>query len=124
MSPFKSRQFKELEREWYGKLKESGFEDIEDNSTEERRLRSWHNLRFSNFSPIKICMISSYYSYSADLLQTHRFINEEQKRIWELHCNGLTEREIAKEVPRYKKSMVHYVISNVRKGIKEWIPSK
>ena len=114
-----SEEFKELEKVWYEKLKEEGFEDIENLSVESRTLKTWSN-RFhidkKYQADLEIAQ-QIYYEQARALIETETFYNEGWKKIWELHSEGMPEREIAKLVP-YKKSMVHYVIHKTSKRIK------
>lgn len=114
VSRFNPKQLKTLTIEWYEKLKKEGFDDIEDTRNDERRLRSWHSLKYQDIDPLVAQSIRGYYEKAKLLLLRHAFYNEHQERVWALHAEGMTEIEIAKRVP-YKKSMVHYIIGNLAK---------
>jgi hypothetical protein len=102
MSPRYDEEFKKLEKLWYDKLKSEGFEDIEHASS--RNLKEWDLNFFRNqFCTIKYETSMEYYEKAKDLLLTFEFKNELHKKIWELHCMGLTEREIADKIQIYKK---------------------
>ena len=62
--------FKQLEARWYRRLKDEGFDDIEDTSRPERPLKSWHSFRFggrrwngrgNNYDPTHIPSTQEYY---------------------------------------------------------------
>jgi hypothetical protein len=113
----KDRAYKELEQIWYSKLKAGGFEDIEQ-STGDRLLKEWDSNFFRNqFCKVKYEATLGYYNKAKQILLSYGFKNEIQKTIWELHCTGISERKIADQIGKYKKSMVHYIISNIAKQI-------
>lgn len=112
-----------LEAIWYEKLKQSGFDDIEDLSTSHRRLKSWDSFKCQNIDPNRIEVVKLYFEKATDLLNENNFENWEYREIWKLHCDGLSEREIAVQFPKYPKSTVHWVIRKIRKDIKWKQPS-
>ncbi len=125
-SPFKTAAFKALEREWNEKLKDDGFRDIEKLSNEAYRLpeklpKAWHNCRFQKIPKLKIRSTQEYYSRARDLLWTYEFKNETQKKIWELHCEGMSKREIAKEIKDFPKSYGREQVGNILRKIRESI---
>jgi len=121
MSRLKADKLIRLEQVWYKKLKQSGFEDIEDTSNHHRRLKSWHSFKYQNMDETNIQVIKLYYERAIELLNSYRFLNWEHREIWKLHCDGFSERDIVIEFPKYKKSMVHYLIRKLRKQI-NWAP--
>ncbi len=110
--------FNKLQTEWYNKLKEEGFEDIEQDG-EERLLKEWDFNFFRNkYDEITYQTTLIYYDKAKKLLKTYPFRNDTHRSIWQMHCNGLTEREIAKRVGTYKKSMIHHILSPIKKTIR------
>lgn len=115
----KDPQYKKLEKVWYEKLKLTGFDDIEDTRTEQRMLKEWDFNFFRNqFNDIEYESTLGYYESAKHLLASYSFKDETHMKVWELHCEGLSERDIAGQVGKYKKSMVHYIICNISKVIK------
>ena len=126
MSRQRDEKLKELEKIWYQKLIDNGFEDIEVTSEPGRPLKEW-DFNFCRVVkgegknidlPLKIASTRQYFIQARKLLDTHKFKNQDYKEIWALHCEGVTEREIAVRLKVYKKSMVHYVIKEIAKWIK------
>ncbi len=119
MSFWHDPKFKQLEKKWYKKISKD-FQDIENTNNETRLLKEWDSNFFrNNFNEIKYEATVQYYKNARRLLLTYPFENKTHEEIWRLHCEGITEREIAKRIRRYKKSMVHYLISNISRLIKK-----
>lgn len=117
MSRRQDENFKRIQKQWYQKLKDDGFKDIEEESN--GRYGDLIKLESSVFR-YKRNMASTqvYFSRAFSFLNSYRFKNPVHKYIWELHCHGFTERKIAEHVI-YKKSMVHAIISKLAEIIKE-----
>lgn len=129
MSQGEDLTLKELELIWYAKLKEQGFEDIENTGITTRPLKDWHSFKFIDESSQARQKTRSEYQKKAD-----DFINREDLKeicllivkhgnntltavqiesIWELHLQGFTERGIAHYLKR-SKTCIHGVIERVR----------
>ena len=110
------RAYRDLERLWYNKLKESGFDDIED-SRGERPLKSWHSTLFQNYGSEQFRAKQLYFECARALIHTHKISTQIEKRIWALHSEGVSIREI---MLRVKKSfwMVRHTIEQVAREIK------
>lgn len=94
----RSERLKELEKVWYAKLKQSGFEDIEDERYPDKPLKSYSSdlieskpSRRKNFFKRTT---ADYYALARRLLETFQFESTLHKRIWSLHCEGLSKRQI------------------------------
>lgn len=127
----KQKTFRELEAEWYGKLKKAGFVDIE-SANPGRPLNEWHSRKFcSERSRIRQEQRERYNRQIDDFInhnQLHEICElisnhgnstvkpKTVKKILELHRNGKTERAIAKTVRRGKKC-VHLTLKKAR----EWM---
>jgi len=109
----RDKDLKDLQSIWYKKLKDNGFNDIEDTSTEGRLLKSWHSFRYKEDEEKTV-----YYEKAHDILNSHHFKKEEYRAIWEMHCEGLSEREISERLKSFKKSWVHTIIARTAKLIK------
>lgn len=126
------REFKKVQDKWYEKLKDEGFQDIENTQHEERPLKKWHFNFFRNgrksdrameTNPAQRTLIeyrstADFYQQASALLFTYRFENKTHKKIWELFCEGMTERHIAKKIKIYKKSTIHLVIKKISMSLK------
>lgn len=111
------KQFKELESEWYSKLKEAGFNDIEDTKREDRPLKEWHISRFRNSSnDVRNRFKAEYYIEASRFLEEFDFKNDKERVVWQLHSAGHSTREIEKS----KNKAKGYSRPNVQKIIKKY----
>lgn len=109
-----SPAFKALQDKWYDKLATKGFEDIEERHSPREMLKCWHNTWFqSRGTPDQIAKQGLYYQMATDMLNTYEFADKLDRRIWELHANGASVREIAKIV-KLSKSPVHIRIQRIK----------
>lgn len=90
---------KELQKLWYKKAKESGFNDIEVNGY----LYHWDSSK--NFTEADSSNFSAKYHYylmATEFLNMDPFDNEEDRIVWTLHSEGLSIREIKREIEQQK----------------------
>lgn len=94
-----SKAFKNLQAKWYRKLEESGFEDIEDEDEQIKvsatqfanprnysgNTKTWAKEHFEK---------KKYYERASRLLKEDSFLDETERRIWELHSRGVPIRKI------------------------------
>lgn len=96
-----STKFKRLKDKWDEKLRNSGFEDIENSDgtlkvdTDPRTVS--HALKEKESR-------ETYYSIARSFLVDYEFTKKLEKDIWENHCEGIGARSIAKklEVTTYR----------------------
>lgn len=98
MSPplHKTKKFKDLQKLWYKKLKDDGFDDIEKN---EYRLKLWHSVHFRDprrSDPEVVSARHSYYRIAGQFLFDHKFDTLLEKQIWKHHSEGKSIRDIEK----------------------------
>lgn len=131
-NPFKTSEFQKLKTEWNQKLKESGFEDAEDFNLPDPALKVWHSFRFFKSDTdqyIKtVKQREDYFSLASGLLfNGFPFETDVSRRVWELHCQGLSIRKIERilrhQLIGYKgcrRDRIHHVITQIHKrsGIK------
>lgn len=87
------RDFEELKAYWYQKLKDSGFKDAENSRG---FLKDRHVDKFAkDHTKQEYEEKENYFRYAGQLLHDYEFPNSFEKRVWELHCTGLSLREIA-----------------------------
>jgi hypothetical protein len=94
-----SKEFKELKAKWDKKLEKSGLENIEQ---EDGNLKNWSSRVFSSSrSGINVedrieyyKSVEGYYRTAGQFLHEYKFKSNKEKLIWELHCEGLSVREI------------------------------
>lgn len=105
---FNSKEFKQLRKVWYEKLKQEGFEDIEKNDFELR-----HPTRAL---PRDAESIAIYYKKARALLEQFPFESKRNKVIWFLHSDGVEGSEIA-HLLNTSTSTVSRVIEEYQKVI-------
>jgi hypothetical protein len=121
-SPFKSPEFQKLFQHWNKVLEEDGFKDAEDFSLPEAPLKSWHSKKWVS-GEAHMSESTNYYDMASELLHNgFSFKNDLYRRVWELHCQGMSVRKI-EHVLSYQligyigrtKSNVNDVIINIQK---------
>lgn len=110
------KNLKELRAEWYRKLKESGFKDIEDyegyliheGDPRSNKLKDWRDHQ-------------EYYSLACEYLNSGEFEAELDKQVWELFCEGNSIRKIERSTQIYRFK-VHKILLKYqeRAGIRKW----
>lgn len=122
-----SEELKELQEKWYKKLKDEGFNDIEDMSSGGEYLKAWHSTYFSSrYTPDSFEMKEDYYRRASHFLYEHKFewipgstlINFKEREAWRLHTEGVSYKQIAVELRArgYKanKDSVNRIISDLK----------
>lgn len=111
-----SKQFKKLQKQWYNRLKESGFEDIENSygRLSGNTVNRWY------YDPTKVEAKTTYYRYASHFLNEHKFESKVHKYIWTLHAEGCGLREIsaklkALRISKLKKSQIHNIVTELAK---------
>lgn len=113
----KSKEFKALKAKWYKKLKDTGFEDIEQDET---YLKVWSSYFFKvNYNATLFEAKEDYYRMAGYFLNEHKFESEYDRLVWSMHADGLGIREIAKRLRRKKMkayvTLVHSVVRRLSK---------
>lgn len=122
MSQFQSKKFKDLQKTWYSKLKDTGFEEIEDVCSDKEYLKNWHNSYFQvRYDPHNFWANQEYYRLAGIFLEEHTFVNGNEKNIWKLHVDGLSIRKIAKQMD-LKIWFVHRTIEFLEAYMKWYLP--
>lgn len=136
MSP-KSKAFKALQKKWYDKLAEDGFEEIESIPSEEGSfLKRWDSKRFIHkrkyavskpltvnfestftYDPLIPEACQEYYYRATHMLENYDFASVRDKNIWELYCQGLTYREIAIRVEGVTSLLVYRTVKRLREVV-------
>lgn len=118
---YQDKDFLALQQQWYSKLNDSGFKDIE------KTFSNGNISRFVKLScridpkrhPYIIDSTYSYYSLSTEFLHAHEFASPQDKEVWELYSEGWSYRQIQKAttlnlqkifktVKKYEKLMFEY----------------
>lgn len=132
----KSIDLDRLQREWYDRLKDEGFDDIE-SCQGDRPLKKWSFLYevTQHIQPAREDAISSCpdpkFSKEEELLNLDDFLvicqnlcthgnrhltGSDVKSIWIYYCEGTTHREIAKKVNTTKRTVFRIICE-----LKEWM---
>lgn len=108
-------QFKQLKLKWYRKLKDSGFNDIEDTESPKEVLKLWDSVQFRRERTIKTFREKHrYYQMTTYFATSHTFSSKFEERVWCMHSEGFPCREIAKKL-KSNKDTVHKVIKTLIK---------
>jgi hypothetical protein len=99
----KKTELETLKDKWYKKLKDEGFNDIEQ---DEDNLKEWsrsvfgrkHNSTWQGGWQARF----EYYQLATRFLNEYKFETPLQKIVWEYHSNGLSDRETAKVLKAVK----------------------
>lgn len=128
----KTKRFKVLEKRWYAKLTKRGFEDVEH---DEKNLKQFSGTtsthRADGSSKIedwaewgKSISIADhwkteYYSRCRQFLNEFKFKNKTEKKIFEMHSEGIGRRVIAVAVKSYSRkvdSIIHKLVKEMKKS--------
>lgn len=91
-----SDKLEKLQAKWNQKLKDSGFEDIEQ---KDGNLKSWHSMYFMcRYSAKEFAEKQEYYRLARQYLEYWPFKSERQKRVWDMMEVGRTYKEMAKSL--------------------------
>jgi len=118
----KKTEYERIRDVWYKKLKDSGFEDIEQpgGSINIGAPRSIH------FQEEDLRQITQdYYCMAYHFLNSYEFDSELERVIWDYHTNGLSNRAIGKllkqtKISKISRDMVWKIVSrleNIMKGL-------
>jgi len=117
MSKHPKTEFDLLKDEWYQKLKDDGFDDVEQ---DENKLKKWSSgsNRFHG-EPLNWEAKATYYQMASSFLEEYKFATKREQIIWEYHANGLSTREIAKTLNKLRTQKTrHDIIANVINKLK------
>lgn len=110
------KQFKRLQATWYRKLKDGGFVDIEDANKD--RLKSWTATKIGisrdreNWDTA--VQTSQYFHAAQTVLHDFPFKSNRDRKIWTLHCQGLSTRQIANAFGNIDHCTVFQTIKRIR----------
>lgn len=114
--PMPKKPPKNLIAQWDKKLKESGFHDIESRAT--GQLTDWHHWYFQERYTIEeYAAKARYYELATQLLYEYPFVNNRERKIWEMHANGAVIHDIAKAVG-LSYQPVHRIVARIAACIK------
>ena len=129
---FKTKEFQELQTKWYKKLQQKGFNDIErtdkiGKAAGRLKTDALENVSHS-YSAHQFSIKEEYYRLAGQFLHEHKFKTQVEKKIWELHSEGVSVRNIIKKL-RHRgvtayKDLVHGTIKRLAKEMKEHARSR
>lgn len=99
---YSKKEFKKLKDEWYKKLKDSGFEDIEH---DEDNLKTWAlelSRRTNTDKTVVFEAKMTYYSMARNFLNDYQFNNEVDKKVWADHTEGISIEKITRSINESK----------------------
>lgn len=119
---YKSREFKEIEEEWYKKLKDTGFQDIEYMKRGEQQLaQSCLNVYYQQNS-ISVDNKTSYFTAIRDKINEEPWNNQLHKLILSFHAEGVSKVETVKILKSQFNISIHRqtVMFIVRRYVHKW----
>ena len=110
---FKTTKFQQLRLKWYKKLAREGFVDIEQ---DEHNLKAWEStLAKYRYTSKRFTSTEKYYQLAGQFLNSYKFETKKDRRVWELHSGGLSERKLAKKMRVSYGGNINTVIKRLRK---------
>lgn len=109
----KTRKLTPLEAKWEAILESEGLGNIE--HRESSRLRKYDSFYFKKFSKEEFKERELYYRLARELVYKDVFNSARDRRIWELHAEGLVDKEIMAKVKGLSPSVLDRRIALYRK---------
>lgn len=115
--PMGTKDFVALQKQWYKKLKDEGFNDIE--RTRDVDGKSFDRVLFSDNRRVNQQVLEEgeeYWHMCRSWMhhsQTFKALPAVQQTIWEAYCDGATYRDIVRRVGKPLTS-VHHIIQRLR----------
>lgn len=121
----KDKNFIQLQKEWYKRLKDSGFNDLESFDTEGQPndlLKT--DVRIDTKKSVNIYQAKQdYYRFAGQFLYDYNWQNALERLIWELHSEGFSSREIQKELlpAKTNKTTINNILNRIKKDFRAYI---
>jgi len=124
--------FAKLQRQWYAKLKKTGFNDIEWYGSERDASKANNYLKQDTYQTTRTSKPGNaeYYRIMTNYWTHTEWQNPLHSKVFELHCDGMSLRNIATAVNKmnYKKCAgypmtfrkVFYLVTKLVKAAHEW----
>lgn len=114
--PKRKQSFDQLQAEWYEKLKQDGFKDVEHKGL----LKTWDHFYFQErYTPDTFHTREAYYTLAQEFLNDHPFESTMDRLIWEKHTAGLSVREtvtaLTKDGVKTYRDRVHKVVTALKR---------
>lgn len=120
----KSKEFLDLQKEWYDKLEKSGFKDVEQDEFYLKSRISRQNLSLLEETEVSTSIADSkaeYYRLAGHFLHEYDFANDRERIIWELHADGASIEMIVKCMKfrgfKVYKRLVHETLQRLAKDL-------
>lgn len=120
-------EYEKQREKWYGKLKKSGFRDIEhDDDT----LTEYSSVYFKKHTFEEIEAKQRYHDMAISFLEHYKFETNKDRIIWEYHANNISVRDIAELLKKVKIRTNRNSVSQVVRRLKVkmfdmlWAPLK
>jgi len=121
-SPLCKKHLEALKSLWYKKLKQKGFDDIEQ---DEDHLKRWTSSSLKTDGYQKHEAREEYYRLAGQFAHEHTFSSKQEKFMWQKHAEGATIKEIivlanrrgmkTEEGTKIYKRFVHEIIQRLAK---------
>lgn len=109
-----------LQRHWYAKLRETGFEDLE-SGLEDGRLSNRGKLHVVTDTPEEDARLAQrvsdgtqYTEWAEAVLHNTRFRSRQEREVWRLHAEGMSEVDIGTALAIARRSVRRH-LANTRK---------
>ena len=106
-----------IQKKWYRKLSKT-FDDIESTKYSDRPLISWSTSILANVTNDELEIIRERHDKMLDFGRTYEFKDQTEKKIWEFHCEELSNREIAKRLKfRKNNDTIRMIIKDLEREL-------
>ena len=112
MSRLKPQSFPALKAHWYRKLQESGFEDAEDAQGNLKEREPFTLSRGAQGDKTFCDSKETYFRLAGVFLYAHTFETKLERKIWQLHAEGLPVRRIAEICNRSNRKVTRMRVQN------------
>lgn len=111
-----------LQKIWYARLKQAGFNDIEDTNSPREYLKVWESTNWvKQYTPEAFQDRAEYYRLAGLFLHEHSFESHYEQTIWQLHSEGKSLRYIEEYFPRLPFLKIKANKETVRKIIQRLV---
>ena len=121
MSQKKPVNFKKLQQDWYKKLKDSGFEDIERPNGLLKMWSSEYERFISIYDRTTWIAKAQYFQLAENFFHDYKFETEKDKLIWGWHKENISIRNIVKKLKLQEistnRDAVHKTIIKLKKSM-------
>lgn len=130
MTYWKSQPFKALQRAWYAKLREHGFDDAEEMVADEMRLKQSATFPYRHVDELGITTKETYYSLLSQYVQESVFQNDIDHLIMSMFAEGSKIKRIVEALEKRGEARcrgtVRYTIRKyeMKWGMKDYSPKQ